>query len=77
MDNSVVLYSLKTPGNQRFSGVLRGSKMRTLSGNGLRNYWNVIETKHIAHLPLFYQILPNLLGGWSHVLILTVMYFEF
>ena len=50
--------------------------MGTLSRNGLRNHWNVIETKYLTHSP-FYQILPSLLGGWSPVLIRTVMYFDF
>ena len=33
--NVSILYSLKTPENQGFSGVFRGCKMGTLAGNGL------------------------------------------
>ena len=33
--NVHILYPLKTPENQRFSGVFRGYKMGTLAGNEL------------------------------------------
>ena len=33
--NALVLYTLKTPENLWFSGVLKGYKMRTLATNGL------------------------------------------
>ena len=33
--NVPILYALKTPENQRFSGVFRGYKMRALDRNGL------------------------------------------
>ena len=47
MDNVPVLYPLKTPGNQRFSGVIMGYKMGTLTRNGVKNHRDVIETKLI------------------------------
>ena len=34
--NIPILYPLKTPENQRLSGVFRGYKMQTLARNGLR-----------------------------------------
>ena len=33
--NATILYSLKTPGNQKPSGVFRGYKMETVARNGL------------------------------------------
>ena len=33
----VILYSLKTPGNQKLSGILRGYKMGTLARNRLNH----------------------------------------
>ena len=36
--NVPILYSLKTPKNQSFSGVFRGYEMRTLGLNGLNNF---------------------------------------
>ena len=39
--NVPTLYPLKTPENQRFSGVLRGYKMGTLARNGL-----IVEVNH-------------------------------
>ena len=33
--NTPILYSLKTPKNQRFSGIFRGHKMKILARNGL------------------------------------------
>ena len=35
LTNVPILYRLKTPENQRFSGVFRGYKMGTLARNGL------------------------------------------
>ena len=35
--NVSILYPLKTPENQRFSGIFRGYKMGTLARNGLKN----------------------------------------
>ena len=35
LDNSAILYTLKTPENQRFSDVSRENKMVTLARNGL------------------------------------------
>ena len=37
LNNVPILYPLKTPENQRFSGVFRGYKMGTLARNGLTN----------------------------------------
>ena len=34
--NVTILYPLKRPGNQKFSGVFRGYKMETLARNGLK-----------------------------------------
>ena len=34
--NVPILYPLKTSENQRFSGVFRGHKMETLTGNGFK-----------------------------------------
>ena len=36
--NVSILYSLKTPENQRFSDVFRGYKMETLARSGLRKH---------------------------------------
>ena len=36
--NVLILYPLKTPENQRFSGVFRGYKMKTLAWNGLKSW---------------------------------------
>ena len=36
MANAPILYPLKTPENQRFSGIFRHYKMETLPRNGLR-----------------------------------------
>ena len=38
--NVPILYTLKTPENQRFSGVFRGYKTRALARNGLIYKWN-------------------------------------
>ena len=38
-----ILYSLKTPENQRFSGVFRGHKMKTLAKNGLMKVTCVLK----------------------------------
>ena len=35
LDNVFIIYPLKTPGNQKFSGAFRGYKMETLAGSGL------------------------------------------
>ena len=40
--NVPILYPLKTPENQRFSGVFRGYKMGTLARNGLNVHRNYI-----------------------------------
>ena len=45
--NVPILYPLKTPENQRFSGIFRGYKMGTLAGNGLNIRKN---EKNVAHL---------------------------
>ena len=41
--NVPILYPLKTPENQKFSGVFRGYKMETLARNGLK--W--VESKKL------------------------------
>ena len=41
--NVPILYPLKTPENQRFSGVFRGYKMGTLTRNGLNNLIRLVS----------------------------------
>ena len=43
--NVPILYPLKTPENQKFSGVFRGHKMGTLARNGLKTILsNILDT---------------------------------
>ena len=52
--NVPILYPLKTPENQRFSGVFREYKMRTLARDGLIN---THLKKKIGHNLLFFEII--------------------
>ena len=49
---------LKTPENQRFSGVFRGYKMGTLARNGLKN--TKAMTEGVFHfVSCYFHVIPN------------------
>ena len=54
--NVPILYPLKTPENQRLSGVFRGYKIETLARNGLKKILNKLLTKIVWEITLSFSI---------------------
>ena len=72
--NVPILYPLKTPENQKFSGVFRGYKIWTLARNGLRNRKYVVASIKvnvvIADLSLFIHSLIFIYNYFTFVFVL-------
>ena len=56
--NVLNLEPLKTPENQRFSGVFKGYKMRALTKNGLNCFWSYIHSDYLPWPP-FSELIIN------------------